>query len=191
MIRCVTVATPELGDRSYLLHDGQVAVAVDPQRATSVASSRLRLTPECGSPVSPRPTSTTTISQAAELWPTCSTSPTWSPPTRTCPSPASASPMETRWSSAVGSGSRSSPRPVTRFITSPTSPSTTARHPWSAVGSLLFGTTGRTDLGGEALAAPLARAQFRSARRLGELADDVCAPAHPRLREFLRPPRRR
>lgn len=32
MLHVVTVATPELGDRSYLLHDGAVAVVVDPQR---------------------------------------------------------------------------------------------------------------------------------------------------------------
>ena len=28
----VTIETPSLGDRSYLAHDGEVAVVVDPQR---------------------------------------------------------------------------------------------------------------------------------------------------------------
>ena len=32
MIRFVTVETSSLGDRSYLVHDGEVAVVVDPQR---------------------------------------------------------------------------------------------------------------------------------------------------------------
>jgi len=31
-MRVVTIETPELGDRSYLLHDGTVALVVDPQR---------------------------------------------------------------------------------------------------------------------------------------------------------------
>jgi hydroxyacylglutathione hydrolase len=31
-MRVVTVETPELGDRSYLIHDGEVALVVDPQR---------------------------------------------------------------------------------------------------------------------------------------------------------------
>ena len=30
----VTIETPELGDRSYLIHDGSDAVVVDPQRDT-------------------------------------------------------------------------------------------------------------------------------------------------------------
>jgi len=32
MIDAITVSTPELGDRSYVVHDGSVGVAVDPQR---------------------------------------------------------------------------------------------------------------------------------------------------------------
>lgn len=32
MTEVVTIETPELGDRSYLIHDGEVAVVVDPQR---------------------------------------------------------------------------------------------------------------------------------------------------------------
>jgi hydroxyacylglutathione hydrolase len=32
MIKAVALATPELGDRSYLLHDGRVAAVIDPQR---------------------------------------------------------------------------------------------------------------------------------------------------------------
>ena len=32
MIKFVTLETSSLGDRSYLVHDGEVAVVVDPQR---------------------------------------------------------------------------------------------------------------------------------------------------------------
>ena len=32
MHNVVTIATPGLGDRSYLAHDGEVALVVDPQR---------------------------------------------------------------------------------------------------------------------------------------------------------------
>lgn len=43
MLTVVTIDTPELGDRSYLVHDGEVALVVDPQRdierITSVADA--------------------------------------------------------------------------------------------------------------------------------------------------------
>ena len=32
MAEVISVETPTLGDRSYLAHDGQVAVVIDPQR---------------------------------------------------------------------------------------------------------------------------------------------------------------
>ena len=32
MATIVTIETPSLGDRSYLAHDGEVAIGVDPQR---------------------------------------------------------------------------------------------------------------------------------------------------------------
>lgn len=49
MIRCITLPTPELGDRSYLLHDGEVAVVIDPQRDIervlgAAAAARIRIT---------------------------------------------------------------------------------------------------------------------------------------------------
>ena len=31
-VSIITIETPSLGDRTYLAHDGQVAVVVDPQR---------------------------------------------------------------------------------------------------------------------------------------------------------------
>jgi hypothetical protein len=58
-VEIVTINTATLGDRSYLAHDGQLALVIDPQRdigrvlavAASVAS---------GSPTSSRRTYTTT-----------------------------------------------------------------------------------------------------------------------------------
>jgi hydroxyacylglutathione hydrolase len=49
MAEIVTVHTPSLGDRSYLAHDGRVAIAVDPQRdidrmLAAAADSRVRIT---------------------------------------------------------------------------------------------------------------------------------------------------
>ncbi len=33
MVEVLPIETPTLGDRSYLAHDGSVAVVIDPQRA--------------------------------------------------------------------------------------------------------------------------------------------------------------
>ena len=67
-ITVVPIETPTLGDRTYLVHDGEVAVVVDPQRDVDrVLPSRrprgVRL-PTCS-----RPTSTTTTSPAGTRWP--------------------------------------------------------------------------------------------------------------------------
>ena len=47
MLQVEVIATEELGDRSYLAHDGQVAVVVDPQRDIDRVEALLR---ERGSP---------------------------------------------------------------------------------------------------------------------------------------------
>ena len=62
------VETSSLGDRSYLAHDGQVAVVVDPQRDIDRVLA-LAGRPACGSPTWWRPTSTTTTSPAGWRWP--------------------------------------------------------------------------------------------------------------------------
>ena len=48
MIEALTLAVPELGNRTYLIHDGAVAVVVDPQRdihrvITAAATAGLRI----------------------------------------------------------------------------------------------------------------------------------------------------
>ena len=76
MAEVLPIETPTLGDRSYLAHDGEVAVVIDPQRdtdrITALAGRRAS-----GSPTSPRRTSTTTTSAAAWPWPARPGHPTW------------------------------------------------------------------------------------------------------------------
>ena len=58
-VEVVAINTPTLGDRSYLAHDGSVALVIDPQRdigrVLALAAER-----GCGSPTSSRRTYTTT-----------------------------------------------------------------------------------------------------------------------------------
>ena len=58
-VEVVAIDTSALGDRSYLAHDGDVALVVDPQRdidrMLDLAAAR-----GCGSPISSRPICTTT-----------------------------------------------------------------------------------------------------------------------------------
>jgi hydroxyacylglutathione hydrolase len=58
-VEVTAIDTPTLGDRSYLAHDGEVAVVVDPQRdidrVLDLAAAR-----GCGSPTCSRPICTTT-----------------------------------------------------------------------------------------------------------------------------------
>lgn len=55
----IVIDTPQLGDRSYLVHDGAVALVIDPQRDTDRVEKAAReaVSP---SPTWPRPISTTT-----------------------------------------------------------------------------------------------------------------------------------
>jgi hydroxyacylglutathione hydrolase len=179
MIRCVTLATPELGDRSYLLHDGQVAVAVDPQRdigriLSAAANARVRIT--CVAETHIHNDYLSGGRALADLLDV--------PYLVAADEDVSFPRLGVTDGDEVVIGGRFRLKVVA-------TPGHTLHHvSYLALddgtpsvvcsgGSLLFGTTGRTDLGGEALAAPLARAQFRSARRLGELADDVwLLPTH-------------
>ena len=69
MIDIITIETPTLGDRSYLAHDGEVAVVIDPQRDIDRVLAARSTAPASGSPTSSRPTSTTTTSPAVSPWP--------------------------------------------------------------------------------------------------------------------------
>lgn len=56
----VVIETPQLGDRSYLVHDGTVALVIDPS-ATLTGLKLLHLPRASGSRTSPKPTCTTTM----------------------------------------------------------------------------------------------------------------------------------
>ena len=179
MVDVVTVTTPELGDRSYLVHDGRVGVVVDAQRDTDrllraaaaigvrialVAETHLHndyvsggwaLSQELGVPY--------LVAAAEDV-------------------------TFDRRPVADGDEVAVAPDFTLRVVATP---GHTPHHvAYVAVdrgrpvvactgGSLLFGTVGRTDLLGADLAVPLARAQFRSARRLGALPGEVqVLPTH-------------
>ena len=42
MVDVVVIETPQLGDRSYLVHDGDVALVIDPQRDTDRVDAAAR-----------------------------------------------------------------------------------------------------------------------------------------------------
>ncbi len=76
MAEVLPIETPTLGDRSYLVHDGEVAVVIDPQRDTDritalAGRSGVRITRVAGR------TSTTTTSAAAWPCPARPARPTW------------------------------------------------------------------------------------------------------------------
>jgi hydroxyacylglutathione hydrolase len=58
-VEVVAIDTPALGDRSYLAHDGDIAVVVAPQRDTDQVLA-LAAARGCGSPTCSRPICTTT-----------------------------------------------------------------------------------------------------------------------------------
>ncbi len=47
----VVIETPQLGDRSYLVHDGSVALVIDPPSGTSTGWSERLVTLASGSPM--------------------------------------------------------------------------------------------------------------------------------------------
>ena len=176
MIAVEVVDTPELGDRSYVAHDGETAVIVDPQRdidrmetllatrglrCAFVAETHLHNDYVSGGLELARRTGATYLLSAAE-----------------------GLPFEHR---AVADGDElTSGRVHVRVVATP---GHTFDHVAYVVddgeapavftgGALLYGSVGRTDLLGDAHTEELARLQFRSARRLAELlADDV--PVYP------------
>ena len=174
MVEVLPIETPTLGDRSYLVHDGRVAVVVDPQRDTDritalAGREGVRITHVAethvhndyvsgGLPLS-RATGAAYLVNGAD-------------PVRFAREP-------------VGDGDviEVSPSMRMRVIATPghtfshLSYVLTAGDETTGVftgGSLLFGSTGRPDLLGPAHTVTLARAQHASARRLaGELPDSA------------------
>src|ERR1039457_3339764 len=147
MHEVVTVETPGLGDRSYLIHDGGTAVVIDPQRdidrmlqAAQAAGARISHVLETHIH-NDYITGGLALAQAAGA------------------AYVVAAGAEGGVSRGAGEGD-----PVAVFTG----------------GSMLFGAVGRTDLISPEQTEPLARAQYRSVRRLAdELPDQVAVyPTH-------------
>jgi glyoxylase-like metal-dependent hydrolase (beta-lactamase superfamily II)/rhodanese-related sulfurtransferase len=179
MIRGITIPTPELGDRSYLLHDGEVAVVIDPQRdigrfLAAAADAHVRITCVAETHIHNDYLSGG-VALAALL---------------DVPYLVSGAEDVSFRRLAVSDGDEVSIGRHFRLKVIATPGHTLHHVAYVALddgqpvmvcsgGSLLFGTTGRTDLSGDELAVPLARAQFRSVHRLGDLGPDVALlPTH-------------
>jgi hydroxyacylglutathione hydrolase len=176
----VTIETPSLGDRSYLIHDGAVAVVVDPQRdigrvLAAAESSGVRITHVLethihndyvtGGLALARETEAAYVVAACE---------------------------EVNFDrTPVGDGDQIAAGAL--VVTVMHTPGHTPGHlsyvvagvgrdPFAVFtgGSLLYGAVGRTDLLGPELTEQLTRAQYRSVRRLvAELPEDVAVyPTH-------------
>jgi hydroxyacylglutathione hydrolase len=180
MPEIVTIQTPALGDRSYLIHDETEAVVVDPQRDTgrvlAVAESRgVRITHVLethihndyvtGGLALARQTGAAYVVAASEE--------------------VSFERMAVRDHDQIGTGSM--------VVTVMHTPGHTPGHLSYALseadgrvaavftgGSMLYGAVGRTDLISPEQTEPLTRAQYRSVRRLAaELPDDAAVyPTH-------------
>ncbi len=168
MLKVITLATPELGDRSYLAHDGALAVAIDPQRDIDRV---LELARSAG----------VRIAAVAETHlhnDYVSGGPALSDATRSPYLVAAAEQLE-RPSRAIADQERMQVGDMT--LQALATPGHTSHHlAWLLTqdadpgalfsgGSLLYGAVGRTDLVSPQLTEGLAREQHRSARRLGGL----------------------
>ena len=178
-IDIVVVETPELGDRTYLIHDGAVAAVIDPQRdidriiaAAKDAGVRIGCVAEThihndyvsGGPALAALLDVPYLVAAAERV------------------GFDRVPVHDGTEVAVGEGFRlraiatpgHTPHHMSYLVID-------AGHPIAVAtgGSLLFGTTGRTDLSGSEHTVELSHQQFRSARTLGRLPAEVAVlPTH-------------
>ena len=179
MIKAVALATPELGDRSYLLHDGHVAAVIDPQRDIERV---LRLARAEGVRIACVAETHIHNDYVSGGW-------------------ALSQRLGVPYLVAAEEAVDFARRPVRHgdIITVGASfslgvfatPGHTPHHlsyvalegglPVSVCtgGSMLFGSAGRTDLSGESQTVPLARRQYRTLHRLGRLPDEVAVlPTH-------------
>ena len=179
MIKAVALATPELGDRSYLVHDGHVAAVIDPQRDIARV---LRAARAEGVRIACVAETHIHNDYVSGGW-------------------ALSQQLGVPYLVAAEEAVDFARRPVRHgdIITVGASfslgvfatPGHTLHHvsyvalegglPVSVCtgGSMLFGSAGRTDLSGESQTVPLARRQYRTLHRLGRLPDEVAVlPTH-------------
>ena len=176
----VTIETPSLGDRSYLIHDGAVAVVVDPQRdigrVLAVAESRhVRITHVLETHIH-----NDYVTGGLAL-------------ARHAGAAYVVAAAEEVGFERLGVGDRDLLSAGSLTVTAVHTPGHTPGHmsfvlgeagqdPFAVFtgGSLLYGAVGRTDLIGPGLTEQLTRAQYRSVRRLAaELPPEVAVyPTH-------------
>ena len=169
MIQAMAISTPELGDRSYLLHDGEVGVAIDPQRDTDrlldvAVGAGVRIV--C---VAETHIHNDYVSGGWELAQRLGV-----PYLVSAAEEVSFERRPVRGGDEISLGAHFSLRVVATPGHTPHHLSYVAldrARPALACtgGSLLFGSVGRTDLLGTDLAPGLARQQYRSAHVLGQL----------------------
>ncbi len=179
MIEALTLAVPELGNRTYLIHDGEVAVVVDPQRdihrvITAAATAGLRI-----------------VFVAETHIHNDYVSGGWALATRLGVPYLVAAEERTAFEHRPVRDGDEIAVSLSFSLKVVATPGHTAHHvsylaldqgrPVLACtgGSLLYGSTGRTDLAGEVHTEPLTRRQFRSVQLLGRLPDSVkVLPTH-------------
>jgi glyoxylase-like metal-dependent hydrolase (beta-lactamase superfamily II)/rhodanese-related sulfurtransferase len=176
----VPIATPTVGDRSYLISDGAVAVAVDPQRDIDRVLNLLDERSLALAVVLETHLHNDYVSGGLTL-------------ARECDARyvVPAGPALSYDAVRVGDGDLLTAGQLT--VQAIATPGHTDHHMAYAVGhgggapsavctggSMLYGATGRTDLQGRHLAEPLAHRQYHSVRRLGELlaGDTLVLPTH-------------
>jgi hydroxyacylglutathione hydrolase len=179
MPEVVTIQTPALGDRSYLIHDDTEAVVVDPQRdigrVLSAAESRgVRVTHVLethihndyvtGGLALARETKAAYVVAASE--------------------DVSFERLPVRDDDQISTGSMTltvmhTPGHTPGHLSYVLSDADAKAVAVFTGGSMLYGAVGRTDLISPEQTEPLTRAQYRSVRRLAELPDDVAVyPTH-------------
>ena len=179
MAEVMTFETPSLGDRSYLVTDGDVAMVIDPQRDVDRFT---RAAEELGARI-------THVCETHVHNDYVSGGPALVAATGATYVVAKGSGVETEHDAVVDGSELTAGRLLLRVLATP---GHTPDHVAYALvddgavtdvftgGSLLFGAVGRPDLISEDATPGLARAQFRSARRLAEeLPDSVrVQPTH-------------
>ena len=169
MIDAITVSTPELGDRSYVVHDGSLGVAVDPQRdidrlleAATAAGVRITCVAEThlhndyvsgGRALADRLGVPCLVGAAEDV--TFDHRPVHD---------GDLIELSPHFSLRVMATPGHTPHHLTYLALDRGRPALACTG-----GSLLFGSVGRTDLAGPEWTAVLAGQQFRSVHRLGQL----------------------
>jgi hydroxyacylglutathione hydrolase len=179
MPEVVTIQTPALGDRSYLIHDDSLAVVVDPQRDIGRVLSAAE---SCGARITH--VLETHIHNDYVTGGLALASQTGAAYVVAASEDVSFERMPVREDDQISTGSMT----VTVMHTPGHTPghlsylASDADGKAVAVftgGSMLYGAVGRTDLISPEQTEPLTRAQYRSVRRLAELPDDVAVyPTH-------------